>query len=112
MSMKSTGRNITYTAAFIAYSAAGFSLIYPEIARPIVLDSLNELNNGKDSVIQLLDTNADGCIQTPLQQDFCISAGGYLKAIISETPLTQEETQNLPSFIGEPYPASPFDFSI
>lgn len=112
MSMSNSGQKIAYAAAFMGYGAVGLGFIYPEITASVVRGIMNDFNNGRDATIQLLDKNADSCIRTPLQHDFCVSVGGYLKAIISETPLTQEETENLPSFIGEPYPASPFSFSI
>jgi len=80
---------------------------FPEPTVRTISNGFNTAAAARDQAIITLDHDNDGCVSLS-DAALCVSVGAYLKSIISEEALSPEEARNLPSFIGEPYPAPPF----
>lgn len=106
--MKLTQRKILWslTGAFLCVNAAIYTR--PNEVRTFLQNAAQKIENVKDGVVITFDADHDGCAG----EQMCMSVGGYLKSIISPTPLSREESERLPSFTGERYPADPFQHRI
>ena len=106
-------RRVTLYSILAALLAANYVLAnYPEQSLKVAQASVDFYNSATDNLALIADTNADGCVTTIFGTVGCVSAGGYLKSIISEMPLSQEESANLPAFQGEQFPAPAFLYRV
>ena len=77
-----------------------------------LLKEFQKLEYNIRNLEQTIATISPRCLDSKGAHWSCPSVAEYLKSRISEEPLSVEETENLPSFTGEEYPAPPFIFQI
>jgi hypothetical protein len=107
--MEMSRRHVKLWAILGAALGLNYVLVnYPEQSISIALDTMDVVKSASDTLILTADIDNDGCITTVFGSAACASVAAYLQNRISETPLTPEQSANLPSFTGEEYQAPPF----
>lgn len=74
-------------------------------------EKMSAFENELLEIIRSSTAQISECGHSPLHY-MCPSVADYLKSKISESPLSENDAKQLPSFQGEEYSAPPFSFQI